>query len=100
MLPATLSNHADDIRAIRPDEQRIDFGSDSWKRGLPESTDVAIMADRLGGSISRADIRTIAAESIGDRSMLRQLFVAAMMFGYGTVGYGKFRTGRMLAGLD
>lgn len=51
------------------------------------------------GSVSRADLRLLGSEAVSDNSLLVQLFIATMVFGFGTVGYGPYRTSMMLEGL-
>ena len=48
-------------------------------------------------SISRKDIAEFVKNAIAGQGSNRKVFIATMIWGYGTVGYGAWRTSKMLA---
>ncbi|WP_414635464.1 hypothetical protein [Actinophytocola sp.] len=63
----------------------------SWRAFLPDH--VALL-DRLPNPIGRADVTAAVRECLEQDAV--PAFVAAMVWGYGRVGYGPFRTARVL----
>jgi hypothetical protein len=63
-----------------------------WKRTLPE---FGGLFDRLPNPINRDHVRA-RAQQADDEPACREAFVAAMVWGYGRVGYGPYRTARVL----
>jgi len=65
----------------------------SWQAALPSHQDfLKQLPDRLG----RDDVEKIARSCSDDTDVIR-VFIAAMVWGYGPVGYGPYRTARVLA---
>ena len=48
-------------------------------------------------NISREDIAEFVKNAISGQGSIRKVFIATMIWGYGTVGYGAWRTAKMLA---
>ncbi|MFG1828678.1 8-oxoguanine DNA glycosylase OGG fold protein [Micromonospora chersina] len=60
---------------------------DAWPDGLPEV-----------GSVWRRDVFTVADAWRAEEASPRQLLSAVLMWGYGPIGYGPWRTARSLEG--
>jgi hypothetical protein len=73
-------------------EQTNRWNRATWSRTLPEFRHVF---DALPDTIRREDVRTLAQTVRSERDAL-DLFVAAMVWGHGTTGYGAWRTVRVM----
>lgn len=81
----------------KPTQNPIDVNGDSWSfvgSRHPKVSDLII-----GGRLSRTDI-VAAFSGAREEDELLDLFVATMIWGYGTVGYGPWRVERMLASIE
>lgn len=79
----------------RPAQTGSTWSLAGWQRTLP--TYASTLAS-LPNPIARPDVAALAAD--GDRSIdaATDSFIAAMVWGYGRVGYGAFRTAQVLGG--
>lgn len=80
-------------RAGRPRQPGIAWNPAPWRATLPE---FGPLFDDLPNPLDRGAVRDRARQARDDRETL-EAFVAAMVWGYGRVGYGAFRTARVLA---
>jgi hypothetical protein len=64
----------------------------TWQRTLPE---YAPLFSRLSDEVRRADVFALA-DAIETENQALDVFVAAMVWGHGTNGYGAWRTARVL----
>jgi hypothetical protein len=79
----------------RPRQQGIRWPRERWLAAFPET------ADALQALPVRLDRRTVGAAcagAAGSPAAAWQAFVVVMAWGYGTVGYGAWRTARILQG--
>jgi hypothetical protein len=97
--PPSLLRDAAAIRQLLPDEQTIPYYVERWAARLGDSSGFAVVASQFPLSVSRADLRSLGRFAIKDEQLLTQLFIATMIFGFGTIGYGPYRTSVMLADL-
>jgi hypothetical protein len=69
----------------------------SWQKYFGEDPDFCAFVDRHPGPIARGDFTVIGDDGCKTLADARQLFLASMIWGYGTVGYGAYRTRHMLS---
>lgn len=92
-LPPRLAACRETLVALDPDAQTIGYNPAAWRRKLgADDPDLEALAARFPKAIRRSDLRTLSAEAHVDTSLARRLFLASMVWGYGTVGYGPHRT--------
>lgn len=70
---------------------------DGWTKYFPQDADFMVFTNRFPSPLARQTFCEIEQK---DAPNLRQLFFAAMIWGYGTVGTGAWRTDKMLATLE
>jgi hypothetical protein len=95
-VPTILRNASSD-----PDErwrQQVRVKPDRWLRRLGQDSVPAELHSRSW--LSRTDLLKLAERVRAGTMDPSQLFVAVMMWGYGTRGYGPARTAKMLATTD
>jgi len=95
-VPTILRDAPSDPDARRRQEVRV--LPDRWRKWLGEERVPAALQRRA--SLSRADLFELADQVRVGTLEPCQLFVAAMMWGHGTRGYGPARTAKMLAVAD
>lgn len=96
MLPPRLSRFTDEIRSIDPDRQTIEYNAYTWLRRLNDDEDVRTLVAKFPTNISRRDLRILSRESRSDPTRTRQLFIATMIWGFGTDNRGPYKTEIML----
>lgn len=79
--------------AGRPAQSPIAWPRRSWELYFPEHLD---LLNRLPDLISRDDVRRLAVDAAVHDHHALEAFVASMVWGYGNVGYGRWRTRRVL----
>ena len=79
----------------RPRQQGIRWPRERWLAAFPETAD-ALQA--LPVRLDRGTVRAACADAAGSPAAAWQAFVVVMAWGYGTVGYGAWRTARILQG--
>jgi hypothetical protein len=78
-----------------PGQQGIRWPRARWLAAFPESGDaLAALPDWL----DRGTVRAACSGAAGSPAAAWQAFVVVMAWGYGTVGYGAWRTARILQG--
>lgn len=97
MVPRRLAAFEAAITAIDPDAQTICYEADAWARFFLRDRDLSDLLTRFPGTLSRGDLRILSTEAAADDGQIRRLFLAAMIWGFGSVGYGPYRTSQMLA---
>ena len=97
-VPVNLKRFQEELIAMNPDNQFISYNRRSWARRFGDDNSFAFICQKHPDGISRGQIKELArtARKSGDMESIKQLFLAAMMWGYGKKGYGAFRTSRML----
>ena len=81
------------VAAGRPPQTSIPWNPDSWKAWLPE---FSTLIDSLPMPISRKDVEKWTRQANAGEHDAVQAFVVSMVWGYGTTGYGPWRTQRVL----
>lgn len=79
-----------------PDEHAIAYVAGTWTKWFESDNDLATIVSRHPLELSRRDVGRLATEALAGTVTWRCAFMAAMMWGYGTVGYGAYRTRTML----
>lgn len=80
-------------RAGRPTQTKSRWNTESWSRHLP---DHASFLSSLGTDRMDRAQAIAAAPDVVDEDTAVQVFLLSMLWGYGPVGYGPFRTRRVL----
>jgi len=94
-VPSSVRRVVEDWRAAgQPPQPPIPWPRQRWIEDFPEHRDaLARLPDRL----DRNDVRAAGADAPRSTGQAVDAFLAAMAWGYGdTVGYGRFRTRRIL----
>ncbi len=98
MIPDVLKRSQAEIQTTDPTGQAIEYPVNTWRRHLNPDEDLEYLALKCPSPIARRDIFELAAVAKASPShhAVRRLFIGIMLFGYGTVGYGPWRTKQML----
>lgn len=91
-VPDYLQARAEQLCKDDPLTQSIRWIPANWQKRLSEDADLEKLATTYPTVITRRDLQLI-----GQAASSRQLWLATMIWGYGTVGYGAFRTSAMLS---
>src|SRR5690349_2364440 len=84
------------IDAGQPGQPPIPWPRDRWVEDFPAS---AAALTRLPGRLDRATVQEVGAKAATSPEEAVNAYLAVMAWGFGdTVGYGRFRTGRILNG--
>ncbi len=98
-VPIPLKKHQREIQNINLDEHFIFYNIEIWATKFGDDPDFQYLNQSYPNGISRGQV-TQLVQNIAVRdfefSQLRKSFLAAMMWGYGTTGYGPHRTRIML----
>ncbi len=78
----------------RPAQLRMDWSLRAWQGALPEHADFLAT---MPGAVGRAEIAELCKTAPRSPEDAVRGFVAAMVWGFGRVGYGPFRTARVLS---
>ncbi len=94
MLPDVVRQMVSDWHSAgRPRQPGIPWPRQRWIASFPEhADDFRSLPDRL----DRASVRAACLESASSPEAARWGFLASMAWGYGSVGYGRWRTHRVL----
>lgn len=79
-----------------PADHVIRYSAVTWAKWFTTDDDLALIIGRHPLELSRGDVGRLATEALAGTGTWRGAFMAAMMWGYGTVGYGAYRTKLML----
>jgi len=93
-IPARLLAETSDL--LIPDHHRVSFYASTWLTRFANDKDLNELFQKYPQQISRADIAELASQVLAGSENARKVFLATMMWGYGTVGYGAYRTSMML----
>lgn len=97
-VPPRLQAAAGELGEMNPDRQRVRYYAASWMRHLGnDDPDLVALAAAHPGSLTRGDLRELSIKAHDDFALCRRLFLATMLWGYGTGGRGPWRTAKMLA---
>ncbi|MGM7423600.1 hypothetical protein [Cellulosimicrobium sp. CpK407] len=96
-VPGRLAEALGDGSAPPPPQEGMRWTREPWARRLSAVPDIDDFLASLPSTVDRATIVTSVRDSEGaGRTDLA--FVAAMIWGYGSSGYGAYRTARVLTG--
>lgn len=95
-VPQRLLVCQDALRILDPDQQSVRYVLHTWEKYFRDDPDFVALTRRFPDAISRRNLRTLGREAAADLVLVRPLFLATMMWGYGNRGYGAYRTHRML----
>ncbi len=98
-IPVPLTIVKEWLQQINPDEQSIPYSADTWRKQFTGDSDVEAIIARYPHQLTRRDVAELAREAHeegGDVAAVRRLFLAAMIWGYGTVWHGAYRTKNMI----
>lgn len=79
-----------------PDKHAIPYVAGTWAKWFESDNDLAALIGRHPLELSRLDVGRLTTEALAGTVTWRCAFMAAMMWGYGTVGYGAYRTRKIL----
>ncbi len=103
MLPEKLKQAKTQIECLQPETRSVsDYVVETWRHHLGLDQDLELLALTCPCQISRCDLFRLTANARRSGSLedIRRVFLGAMLWGYGTVGYGPWRTQRMLSTPD
>src|SRR5579885_3132667 len=101
-VPTQLTMHQRELQQLNPLDsgaQAIEYQHQHWTRHVgADDTDLEFLACHYPGKITRGHLANLARAAYDQRdpTTARRLFLGAMLWGYGTVGYGPHRTAEML----
>lgn len=100
-VPSRIARCAECLRAMDPLAQAIRFYPASWTKTLSgcEYLRPVLGACATPGVITRADLAAISRGVSESQRPAEHLFLATMIWGFGTRGYGPYRTEKMLKDL-
>jgi hypothetical protein len=79
-----------------PDDHSISFNSNTWKKVFQDDSDFQSIIRDFPEHLCRSDVGNFAKLAFEKGQSIRKVFLATMIWGYGTVGYGAYRTSKML----
>lgn len=101
-VPPQLVEHQTELQQLDPLDataQAIEYQAPHWAAHIgADDVDLAFLVHKYPGAITRGDLADLARTTQAQRepASARRLFLGVMLWGYGTVGYGPYRTARML----
>lgn len=99
-VPPLLLKFQDEIRLLSVDEHAVPYIADRWTATFGDDPDLKGIIAEYPNQLTRADLCALASKAISDASHVRRAFMATMIWGYGTIGYGPWRMARMLESAD
>lgn len=96
--PQILANNKNIIAALQPNKQAIPYTVSNWCKYFPNDELFNNITAKHPNEISRSDLFEMATnlQSNYRWDNLRELFISIMLWGFGTTGYGAYRTDRMV----
>ena len=85
-VPIALREVQAELQAASPDKHSVSYMAESWRPWFPEDQELEYLCESYPGRISRGDIAELARQARGrdDLESTRRLFLATLMWGYGT----------------
>ncbi len=99
MIPQELLRQKSKIMKSNPNSQTISYNINTWRKRLGSNPYFGVISNNFPGEISRSDLFQLAAQAkqSNDLNDIMILFISTMIWGYGTTGYGAWRTSEMLS---
>lgn len=96
-IPAFVKAQEKRIRKLKPDAASFEIHEASWTEYFAKDADVMRLVKKFRRGISRDKVVACAPKGKKPSYLqLRPLFIAAVMWGYGSNGYGAWRARKML----
>ncbi len=95
-VPMRILDCAREIQYLNPENQEIPYTASNRKRYFRSDPFFNEIIQRFPNKISRGNVKDLSIEAIKDHSQIKKLFLATMIWGFGTVGFGPYRTHKML----
>lgn len=96
-IPAFIKKQKTRIRKLKPDAPVFEIHEASWKEYFSKDADVMRMVKKFRKGIARNKVAACAPKGKKPTfAQLRPFFIAAVMWGYGSNGYGAWRARKML----
>ncbi|HCM1039229.1 TPA: hypothetical protein N2810_004753 [Vibrio parahaemolyticus] len=101
-IPEVLVNNRDAIVGIEPQKQAISYDLVNWNKYFQQDTSFQEITLKHPFEITRNILfdKSKLLESNYSWASLRELFIAVMLWGFGSVGYGAYRTHKMVSDVD
>ncbi len=96
-LPSQIFSVAANIRILDVSSHSVSYYASTWRRHLASDTDLNVITTKYPHCITRGDLFELGREALDDSDIMRRFFLASMIWGYGTVGYGAHRVAAMLS---
>jgi len=98
-LPSKLLAYKSKIESILPHKQSIRYDLNTWRRQFGWNENLEQVAKACPCPISRTDLFQLSAQAGHTRNIedILNLFLGVMQWGYGTAGYGAWRTHQMIS---
>lgn len=97
-IPAFIKKQENSIRKLNTDAPAFIINEASWKEYFSKDADVMRLVKKFRTGLSRNKVAACAPKGKkATFAQLRPLFVAAVMWGYGSNGYGAWRVRKMLS---
>lgn len=93
-IPARLMAEKSDL--LLPDNHQVSYNANTWRKRFAGDKDFNDLIQKYPQAISRSEIAHLANQVSTENGNARKVFLATMLWGYGTVGYGAYRTSIML----
>jgi hypothetical protein len=99
MIPTQLNQFKPLIQNQKPEFQLIDYHAEYWRNYFPQNKELESVIALCPEKISRGNLFQFAKEAIDTKSIsdIQRLFLASMIWGYGTTNYGPWRTEKMFS---
>lgn len=99
MIPDGLTKYIEAIINVNVYDQSIDYYIDTWRNHLGRNYNLEFIGKKYPNKITRKNLFDLAsnAKQTGDIEDLINLFLGTMIWGYGTTGYGAWRTKEMFS---
>ncbi|MGI9337104.1 MAG: hypothetical protein ACR2P4_01155 [Gammaproteobacteria bacterium] len=96
-IPAFIKKQGKNIRKLKTDAPAFEINEASWKKYFAKDAEVMRLVKKFRNGVSRDKVVACAPKSKKPTyPQLRPLFLAAVIWGYGSNGYGAWRTRKML----
>ena len=95
-MPERLLVFLNQLLEIAPEDQSIPYDYQNWEHFFHDDPDFLEVTQMFPNVVTRGHIKNLAIEALDNQANHRRFFLATMVWGYGTRGFGPFRTSQML----